>query len=180
MLDEPTNDLDIETLDLLQELLADYDGTALIVSHDRDFIDRVATSVIALEGDGAAVEYPGGWTDYYNQRPGRAKAPAKTPEGKAPKPAAKSAPAPVEKPARQSGKMSFRETHRLATLPAEMDRLSGEITKLESFLADPELFTREPKKFKKATEALTERQEALAAAEEEWLELEARREELEG
>ncbi len=170
VLDEPTNDLDIETLDLLQELLADYEGTALLVSHDRDFLDRVATSVIALEGDGAAVEYAGGWSDYRSQR-GEGPAAAK-PE----KPAPKAEPRHVaaEKPAGK--KLGFKETHRLSVLPAEMERLSAEIAKLEDFLADPQLFSREPKKFAKATEALAERRAALEAAEEEWLELEERRE----
>lgn len=171
MLDEPTNDLDIETLDLLQELLADYDGTAILVSHDRDFLDRVATSVIALEGDGRAVEYPGGWSDYARQRPARQTAPVTAPK-------AKSAPAPAAKAPAPEVKLGFKETHRLSVLPDEMDRLAAEIAKLEAFLADPELYSREPKKFAKATEALTERQAALSAAEEEWLDLEARREAL--
>ncbi|WP_340108496.1 ABC-F family ATP-binding cassette domain-containing protein [Pikeienuella sp. HZG-20] len=166
VLDEPTNDLDIETLDLLQELLADYDGTALIVSHDRDFLDRVATSVIALEGDGAAVEYAGGWSDYAAQRPAR-------PDAAGPKPKPKPA-APKE--AAGDSKLTFKAAHRLATLPAEIDRLSAEIEKLEAFLSDAALYTRDPKKFAKATAALAERRAALHAAEEEWLELEAQRE----
>ncbi len=170
VLDEPTNDLDIETLDLLQELLADYEGTALLVSHDRDFLDRVATSVIALEGDGAAIEYAGGWSDYRSQR-GEGPAAAK-PEKPAPKAGAR--PVAAERPAVR--KLGFKETHRLSVLPAEMERLSAEIAKLENFLADPQLFSREPKKFAKATEALAERRAALDAAEEEWLELEERRE----
>ncbi|MEX2518703.1 MAG: ABC-F family ATP-binding cassette domain-containing protein [Paracoccaceae bacterium] len=169
VLDEPTNDLDIETLDLLQELLADYEGTALIVSHDRDFLDRVATSVIALEGDGQAVEYAGGWSDYRNQRgAGAIEAAEKT------KP--KSGPAAPRRETPRAVKLGFKETHRLGALPAEMERLTTEIEKLEAFLADSQLFAREPKKFAKASEALAERREALAAAEEEWLDLEARRE----
>ena len=168
VLDEPTNDLDVETLDLLEELVADYDGTVLLVSHDRDFIDRVATTTVAMEGDGRAVVYAGGWTDYRLQRgedPPEAAAPATKPRAEAARPAAPKAP-----------RLSFTQAHRLEALPAEIDRLSAEIGRLEALMADPELFSREPKKFAKASEALVARQAALAAAEEEWLTLEALRE----
>ncbi len=174
VLDEPTNDLDMETLDLLQELLADYDGTVLLVSHDRDFLDRVATSVIALEGDGRAVEYPGGWSDYRRQRDASL--------GGAGQGAKKSAPvaAAVAEPTRTAPqkrvKMSFAQTRRLDLLPAEMKQLTAEIAKLEALLSDPQLYSKEPGKFAKATAALEERQTALAKAEDEWLELEALRE----
>jgi ATP-binding cassette subfamily F protein uup len=170
VLDEPTNDLDIETLDLLQELLSDYPGTVLLVSHDRDFIDRVASTTIAMEGDGTAVAYAGGWSDYQAQRKTVA----------APSPPGKSAPAPKAKakPTQKSAKsgLSFTESHRLEALPAQIERLEAEIAKLEAFLSDPELFTREPAKFRKATEALVDRQSALSAAEEEWLLLEEKAE----
>jgi ATP-binding cassette subfamily F protein uup len=162
ILDEPTNDLDVETLDLLQDILGDYDGTVLLVSHDRDFIDRVATATVALEGQGRATVYPGGWSDYAAQRPA-AEAPA---PDKAP---ARAAPARAEAPRAQG--LSFTEKKRLDDLPALIERLEAEIAKLSELLADPDLFTREPVKFRKATEALTERQAALAAAETEWLEL---------
>ncbi|RVV98916.1 ABC transporter ATP-binding protein [Mesobaculum littorinae] len=172
VLDEPTNDLDLETLDLLQDLLGEYDGTVLLVSHDRDFLDRVATLTVAMEGDGKATVYAGGWTDYQSQRP--EDAPEVAPAGQVSaggkgggsqsEPAAA---APAAKP-----KMSFTEQHRLKALPDEIARIESEIGKLETLLADPELFTREPVKFRKATEALTARQEALASAEEEWLTLE--------
>ncbi len=163
VLDEPTNDLDVETLDLLQELIMDYDGTVLLVSHDRDFLDRTVSTTIAMEGGGRATVYAGGWSDYLSQRSEGAPAPVE----KA-KPAAKPAePKPVAKP--QKAGLSFTEKHRLEALPAEMERLEAEIGKLEGLLSDPELFTREPVKFKKATEALVERQEKLAASEEEWL-----------
>ncbi len=165
VLDEPTNDLDIETLDLLQDILGEYDGTVLLVSHDRDFLDRVATTTIAMEGNGQAVVYAGGWSDYRSQRGADfAEAPV------APKPAPKK-----DKPAQAKqavAGLSFTEKHRLEELPGVIDRLGAEIAKLEGLLADPELFTREPVKFQKATEALVARQEALSAAEDEWLVLE--------
>ena len=171
VLDEPTNDLDIETLDLLQELLDDYDGTVLLVSHDRDFLDRVATTTIAMEGDGQATVYAGGWTDYQAQR-GEAKAPEDQKKGgktKTKRPDSKSK-------SHSKSKLSFTEKHRLEELPKEIERLESEIAKLEQLLADPELFTRDPVKFKKATEALTSRQEALEHAGEEWLTLEEKAE----
>ena len=177
VLDEPTNDLDIETLDLLQELLGEYDGTVLLVSHDRDFIDRVAATTIAMEGDGRARIYAGGWSDYLAQRGGDGAgkpaqpAPTKKPRGAGAK--ARVAPRPA---ARKAG-LSFVERHRLEELPSEISRLESEIDKLQSYLADPELFATAPAKFTKASEALTQRQQALAAAEEEWLELAAREEE---
>jgi ATP-binding cassette subfamily F protein uup len=170
VLDEPTNDLDIETLDLLQDLLGDYDGTVLLISHDRDFLDRVASTTIAMEGRGRATVYAGGWSDYQAQR--QADAAPVRPESTA-KPAKPAEPKPKGK---QDKGLSFTEQHRLKALPDEIDRLTAEIAKLEELLADPELFTREPVKFKKATEGLTTRQEALAAAEDEWLELEEKAE----
>jgi ATP-binding cassette subfamily F protein uup len=168
VLDEPTNDLDVETLDLLQDLLGEYDGTVLIVSHDRDFLDRIATTTVAMEGDGRALVYAGGWSDYQAQRAETQSAAA--PEAKAAKPA-REAPKP-EAAAKPRDGLSFTEKHRLEELPGVIERLEAEIGKLEQLLADPELFTREPVKFRKATEALTERQEKLSAAEEEWLVLE--------
>jgi len=175
VLDEPTNDLDIETLDLLQELLDDYDGTVLLVSHDRDFLDRVAATTIAMEGYGRATVYAGGWSDYQAQRAergdtadwnsvsydGKRKAVDK-PSGGGNKPA-------------KSG-LSFTEKHRLAALPDVIATLEAEVAKLEEFLSAPDMFTKEPVKFRKGTEALAERQKALASAEEEWLMLEAKAE----
>ncbi|MEL6617442.1 MAG: ATP-binding cassette domain-containing protein [Pseudomonadota bacterium] len=163
VLDEPTNDLDVETLDLLQDLLEAYDGTVLLVSHDRDFLDRVAVTTVAMEGDGAATVYAGGWSDYRSQR-GDVSKPEAADRARAP--AAKEKPKPAAKPG-----LSFTEKHRLEALPAQMERLEAEMAKLQELLADPELYTREPVKFAKATEALAERQARLAAAEEEWLEL---------
>jgi len=172
VLDEPTNDLDVESLDLLQELLDDYDGTVLLVSHDRDFLDRVATTTIAMEGQGRATVYAGGWSDYQEQRKeDQFLEAAKVVEKQKPEKAPKSnniAPKP--------GGLSFTEKHRLEALPAEIERLEAEIAKLSELLSDPEFFTKEPIKFKKATEMLTERQEKLSYAEEEWLLLEEKAE----
>ena len=164
VLDEPTNDLDVETLDLLQDILGDYDGTVLLVSHDRDFIDRVATSTVAMEGDGRATIYPGGWSDYRAQR-----APDAAPIAAR---AAQSRPAetPAPEPARaQKSGLSFTERHRLEALPALIDRLEAEIARLSEFLSDAAVYAEAPAKAQKASEALSERQAALDAAEEEWL-----------
>ncbi|OSP53646.1 ABC-F family ATP-binding cassette domain-containing protein [Pseudoruegeria sp. SK021] len=172
VLDEPTNDLDVESLDLLQEVLGDYDGTVLLVSHDRDFLDRVAGTTIAMEGDGQATVYAGGWTDYQTQRAlseQEAVADAPTARGKS---TGQARPATAAKKPEKS--LSFTERHRLETLPSEIARLEAEISKLESLLADPDLFGTSPVKFSKATDALRERTAALVAAEEEWLTLEDR------
>ena len=171
VLDEPTNDLDVETLDLLQELLDDYDGTVLLVSHDRDFLDRVATTTIAMEGNAKATVYAGGWSDYQAQKAETVQADAKAVE----KQAAKKKESVKQETKKPVG-LTFTEKHRLEALPAEMERLEAEIAKLEELLSDPELFTREPVKFKKATEALAERQAKLANSEEEWLTLEEKAE----
>jgi ATP-binding cassette subfamily F protein uup len=176
VLDEPTNDLDLETLELLQELLADYPGTVLLVSHDRDFIDRVCTSVLVAEGDGRWQDYAGGWSDMLAQRG----APPWLPVGAAParEAKAKAAPAPSAPPA-PAKKMSFKDKHALEQLPAQMEKLQGEIAKLQARLADPDLYARDPGAFGKASEALTRATGELAAAEERWLELEMLRESLE-
>lgn len=165
VMDEPTNDLDVETLDLMQEIIDDYQGTVLIVSHDRDFLDRVASTTIAMEGDGKATIYAGGWSDYLAQRGDAAPMAVKT------KTKAK---AQSERPkqSQSTSGLSNKERDRLEKLPTEIDRLTLEIAKLEEFLADPELFTKAPEKFAKASEGLTERHTLLQNAEEEWLILE--------
>ncbi len=164
VLDEPTNDLDVETLDLLQELLGTYDGTVILVSHDRDFLDRVAATTIAMEGDGRATVYAGGWSDYLRQRGQDDFAQSVT--------KVKASPSKTQAKESARSRLSFTERHRLEALPAEMARLEAEIGKLEELLSDAELFTREPTKFNKATQALVKRQEKLVSAEEKWLELE--------
>ena len=168
ILDEPTNDLDVETLDLLQDVLGDFDGTVLLVSHDRDFIDRVATQTVAMEGQGRATVYPGGWSDYVSQRPAVAEP---VPVARVAKPA-ETPPAPP----RKADGLSFTEKKRLAELPDLIARLEAEIGKLAQLLETPDLFTKEPVKFRKASEMLADRQAALNAAEEEWLALETRAE----
>ncbi|MEO9682488.1 MAG: ATP-binding cassette domain-containing protein [Tateyamaria sp.] len=164
VLDEPTNDLDVETLDLLQDLIDQYDGTVMLVSHDRDFLDRVTVTTIAMEGDGKATAYAGGWSDYQSQRRPKASkeevAKSKAAGGKL-----------KQKEAETSG-LSFTEKHRLEVIPAEMERLEAEIVKLQELMSDPDLFTENPVKFQKATDALIERQARLDDAEEEWLMLE--------
>jgi ATP-binding cassette subfamily F protein uup len=163
--DEPTNDLDMETLDLLQELLADFDGTLLLVSHDRDFLDRVVTSTIALEGDGRAIEYPGGYADYLRQRP----APAAEKPKPAPRPAA-------EKPKPAPKRLGYKQQRALELLPRQIGALEQEIRELEQALADAGLFARDPDGFYRATARLDAAKTELEAAETEWLELELLRE----
>jgi len=181
ILDEPTNDLDLETLDLLQEFLADYQGTVLLVSHDRDFIDRVCTNVIASDGDGNWTPYAGGYSDMVSQK-GSGVQKRKTEldaehnvsnSGK--KKSGKSTPATKVK-----AKLSFKHKHALETLPKVMEKLESEIKKLKVALEAPDLYSKEPKKFKKYMSALTEREVLLVKKEEEWLELEMLNEETEG
>ena len=157
----------------MQELLAEYAGTLLLVSHDRDFLDRVVTSTIVCEGDGRWAEYAGGYTDMLAQRGsdlGDPK-PKEEPKGKEGKPSAPKR--------RQSRKLSNKQQRALETLPGKMEYLQIEIAALEGILADPELYLKDAERFRQNSEALTEKHALLAAAEEEWLELELLREELE-
>jgi ABC transport system ATP-binding/permease protein len=174
VLDEPTNDLDLDTLDLLQEMIADYPGTVLLVSHDRDFLDRTVSSVIVSEGKGRWVEYAGGYSDMVAQR-GRgveAKLFSRAPGAQSREVAGR--PAPAAKPAR---KLSFHDQHALKTLPARMQALEKEIARLQTLLADPALYTRDPAGFSRASAALAEATSELSTAEDRWLELELLREE---
>ena len=175
VLDEPTNDLDLETLDLLQDMLGDYPGTVVVVSHDRDFLDRVASSVIVSEGKGQWTEYAGGYSDMVAQRGYgvTASATAARPS-RGGKPAAL---APLAAPGKQ--KLSFKQKHALETLPQEMARLQQEITTHQQVLADTSLYARDPEAFARTSTALNEAEAALAAAEDRWLELEELREQLE-
>ncbi|HXA26214.1 MAG TPA: ATP-binding cassette domain-containing protein [Acetobacteraceae bacterium] len=177
VLDEPTNDLDLETLDLLQERLAEYPGTVLLVSHDRDFLDRVVTSVIAAERDGRWVEYAGGYTDMVAQRGLAPGAVGVVQTATRSRPAAEARPRQAARPPRR---MTFKDRHALETLPARIAALQSEVAGLGSLLADPDLYARDPARFGAMTTALGHAQEALAAAEEQWLRLEMLREEIEG
>jgi ATP-binding cassette subfamily F protein uup len=173
VLDEPTNDLDMDTLDLLEELLADYEGTLILVSHDRDFIDRLATSTIALDGRGRALETPGGWQDFVAQNPGffaPIAAPAPAPAKAAPAPAAAALKAPV--------KLSYKDARRLSELEGLVPRLTDQIRTLEARLHDPGLYVRDRAAFDRLTAELDRARTTLAEAEEEWLELEEKRESL--
>ena len=169
ILDEPTNDLDVETLDLLQDIVGEFDGTVLLVSHDRDFIDRVATATVAMEGNGCTTVYPGGWTDYVAQRPVGSFDPPTNHEDKT----AARAPDPKPGLGAVSG-LTFTERNRLAELPFIIERLELEINRLTQYLEFPDLFTKEPIKFRKASESLARRQTQLDIAETEWLDLEHR------
>ncbi|WP_119459080.1 ATP-binding cassette domain-containing protein [Rhodospirillaceae bacterium SYSU D60014] len=168
ILDEPTNDLDMETLDLLQEVLDDYDGTLLLVSHDRDFLDRLVTSIIAVEGNGVAAEYPGGYSDYRRQRPTEdASRPAKkaTTTGKPPQ----------TKPEEQRPtRLSYKEQRELDGLPTRLEALETEIAELEQRLSDSGLYARDPAAFERITQRLNAANAELANAENRWLELEER------
>jgi ATP-binding cassette subfamily F protein uup len=179
VLDEPTNDLDLETLDVLEEMLGAYAGTVIVISHDRDFLDRVVNLVLAPDGDGRWIEYAGGYSDMMAQRgadlASRAAA-QKVPAGSTP--AAKASPAPAAPPAKR--KLSFHEKHALETLPKEIAALQGRVRALQAKLDDTTLYGRNPKAFNEATQALATVQGKLAAAEERWLELEILREEIAG
>jgi len=171
VLDEPTNDLDLETLELLQEMLADYPGTVMLVSHDRDFLDRVATSVINAEGDGHWQEYAGGYSDMLSQRGAPAQA---SPAGKA----ARAPPGVTAFPASSTRgrKMTFKDKHALETLPREIAALQAEIARSQRTLSDAGLYARDAQAFQRASDALTAAETAHAKAEERWLELELLRE----
>ena len=176
VLDEPTNDLDADTLDLLQEALADYDGTVLLVSHDRDFLDRVVSGVIMPEGNGRWLEYAGGYSDMLMQRGANL---ARLPVAKA---AAKDRPAPravASDTAPRKRKLSFNEKHALETLPNTIAGLQAKIHTLQEKLHDPDLYARDRNVFDRASAALSDAQAELAVAEEKWLALEILREEIE-
>jgi ATP-binding cassette subfamily F protein uup len=167
ILDEPTNDLDLETLDLLQEMLSDYPGTVLVVSHDRDFLDRVVTSTLMAEGDGRWVEYAGGYSDALIQRGEGAEQVVKAKPRQAALPQTK-----AEPPAR----LSFKQLHELKTLTAEIESLHAAISRHETTLAAPSLYAKDAKKFDAVTSELAAAQVRLATAESRWLELELLRE----
>jgi ABC transport system ATP-binding/permease protein len=176
VLDEPTNDLDLETLDVLEEMLSDYAGTVILISHDRDFLDRVVHSVIVPEGDGRWGEYPGGYADMLAQR-GADLSGKRTAKGKVA--AALKDMTPAQPAAGAKRKLSFKDKHALETLPKQMAALQDEQKKLAEALADSALYARDPKAFTQKTERLATVAAELSAAEERWLELELLREEIE-
>jgi ATP-binding cassette subfamily F protein uup len=161
ILDEPTNDLDMDTLDLLIEMVSDFTGTLLIVSHDRDFLDKLTTSIIALEGDGLIRECVGGYQDYIRQFPPQKDA------GKASKTTPKET---VERP-KASRKVSYNEKREYDLLPTRMDELMKEIAQNEARMEDPAFYQNHPQEFMKVTETLNAAKEELAHAETRWLEL---------
>jgi ATP-binding cassette subfamily F protein uup len=179
ILDEPTNDLDIETLDLLQEIVAGFPGTVILVSHDRDFLDRTVTSTIAPAvpdaPDGRWIEYAGGYSDMLVQRKGALEERKK---------AEKAAEKPKTQETTASGgskvKLSFKQKFALENLPKEMAKAEAEIAKREQVMADPNLFTRDPAAFNRLAGEMEKLRASLTDMEEEWLELEMLREELEG
>lgn len=191
ILDEPTNDLDLETLDLLQDQLADYAGTVILVSHDRDFLDRVVTSVLAPDGDGKWQEYAGGYSDMIAQRKGDA--PKKSRSSDQSDKGASAAAASSDNQSRsktKSGatgasaagkqKLTYKEKFALESIPKRIEELQGNIAKFEAKLADAKLFHSDPDAFEKASSGLAAAQGELAGLEDQWLELEMKREEIEG
>jgi ATP-binding cassette subfamily F protein uup len=175
VLDEPTNDLDLETLDVLEEMIGDYSGTVLLISHDRDFLDRIVNGVLVPEGNGKWAEYAGGYSDMLAQRGEDVRKPAA-------KPAAAPAKPKTVRPAAETArrKLNFNEKHALETLPGRMAQLQTEVRKLQDKLADSGLYARDRAAFDKASTALAAAQAELSAAEERWLELELLRSEIEG
>ena len=178
VLDEPTNDLDLETLDVLEEMLSAYAGTVILISHDRDFLDRVVNVVLAPEGEGRWTEYAGGYTDMLTQR-GSDIAGRRLQKAKAAS-EAKAASAPSASAAPSKRKLSFNDQHALKTLPKEIAKLQARIAELQKKLDDPAFYARDAKAFATTTQDLATAQSHLATAEDRWLELEMLREEISG
>ncbi|MBC1181075.1 ABC-F family ATP-binding cassette domain-containing protein [Brevundimonas sp. WCHBH090558] len=187
ILDEPTNDLDMDTLDKLEELLEGYDGTLILVSHDRDFIDRLSTSTLALNGRGDIVETPGGWTDFIRQNPGFLSGESRVASGEKKKAeqttgadkalATRHSPLATQK---KTAKLSFKDAHRLKELEGLIDALPATIARHDATLADPGLYARDPKAFDAAMKAAEKARAELESAELEWLELEEKKAALAG
>ena len=175
VLDEPTNDLDLETLDLLQELLADYSGTVIVVSHDRDFLDRVATSIIVAEGNGKWINYAGGYSDMLVQRGNK----IKDPSVKATKTKTVGTKLDYKAAKRPKNKLSYKEKHALERLPAEIEKLQVDIENHHDTLQQHDLFNRDPFRFEAAAKDLEVAKARLAEMEERWLELEIQRDQIE-
>ncbi len=177
VLDEPTNDLDMETLDVLEDMLADYPGTVLLISHDRDFLDRLVNGVIAPEGNGRWLEYAGGYSDMLAQRGADLTRERRGPQ---PKKAGKAAETMRTEPQPTRQRMTFKDKHALETLPATIAALQAEAAKLQAKLDDPQYYARNRAAFEQTTAALGDLHHKIEAAETQWLELEILREELAG
>ena len=175
VLDEPTNDLDLETLDLLQEMLNDYKGTLLVVSHDRDFLDRLTTAVLMAEGDGRWTEYAGGYSDMVAQRGSGLNAVASL----APLRAIKEKPPPRPPPTKAKPRLSFKQKYLLDQLPQKMEELRARWANLQSLIEEPGFYARDPVKFTQTSLALEKVTMELSEAEENWMSLEILREESE-
>jgi ABC transport system ATP-binding/permease protein len=165
VLDEPTNDLDLETLDLLQEVIADYDGTVLIVSHDRDFLDRTVTITLGLDGSGKVDVVAGGYEDWVRKRyeQQRLRSSAKT--------STQAKPAAAARVASSSKKLTYKDQRDYDRLPGEIERLEAEVASDEAKLSDPDLYTREPQRFAELTERIARNRAEIEAAELRWLEV---------
>jgi ATP-binding cassette subfamily F protein uup len=174
VLDEPTNDLDIETLELLQEVIADYDGTVLIVSHDRDFLDRTVTGILAFEGAAKIVAHAGGYSDYLARKKAAEARQTEKSDRKKPKKSASANPK-TNRPAR----LSFRDKHRLDTLPDEIAAIDAEIASIETKLAVPDLFQNDPDLFNWLVDMLAAQKDSKDQKEMEWLEAAEKAEALE-
>ncbi|MBQ8671120.1 MAG: ABC-F family ATP-binding cassette domain-containing protein [Alphaproteobacteria bacterium] len=172
VLDEPTNDLDMDTLDLLQEVLDEYDGTILIVSHDRDFMDKVATSVLYMKGDGTIYEHIGTYSDLLQKLKNQPQ------KKEVKKPTSKEEPKLRER--NKTVKLSFKEQYLLNNLPQEVEKLEAENKAIEIALGNPNLYTEDPKKFDELTSKLSANKDKIAELENQWLEIEMKAEEIEG
>jgi ATP-binding cassette subfamily F protein uup len=166
LLDEPTNDLDIETLDLLQEILSEYDGTIILISHDRDFVDRVATRILLLEENSKIIDFTGGYESYLNNS---SKVDKRLDTGAK---SARSKNGPGITIKKKSMSLSFTEQHRLIEISTEVEKLESEVKKLEEFLSTEDLFQLDRVKFDKASSALLGRKLKMDELLEEWLYLE--------
>jgi ATP-binding cassette subfamily F protein uup len=168
VLDEPTNDLDLETLDLLQEVIADYDGTVMIVSHDRDFLDRTVTVTLGLDGSGRVGIVAGGYEDWIRKKYQEHRAPAKAgAQTRGPEKKEEAGPMPLQ----GSRKLSYNDQRDYDRLPGEIERLEGEVAADEAALSDPDLYTRDPARFASLTERIARNRAEIEAAEYRWLEV---------
>ncbi|MGN6057311.1 MAG: ABC transporter ATP-binding protein, partial [Sphingomicrobium sp.] len=168
VLDEPTNDLDLETLDLLQEVIADYDGTVLIVSHDRDFLDRTVTITLGLDGSGKVDVVAGGFEDWVRKRYQEHRSPAKAGAQGAAKAARDHAPGPRRSP---GNKLTYKDQRDYDRLPGEIERLEAAVAADERALSDSDLYTRDPERFAELTERIARHRADIEAAELRWLEV---------